>query len=303
MTILFPWLALVSFPLLPAFATLYFYQRGFVSTVILYAIIAVLLSLLLGWVFGWFFLMLLAGPLLIREWAIKFKLTLASEVIISCVLIFMLLLALNVFLFSQAKIDIVKVEQKFIDQFIAEQRQKLKESTRSPSEYEPQLQLIEEMLKILPYLFPSALGLFALWITGINIYASNFLLKRSGLPFLGLPPVSRWQLPWYFSWGYLLGLISLVLSRIVLNHAFALSVFSANLLVFFGTVFMLQGLAVTLFFLERFEVGAIRCFIVLLLAFVTHLLLQTMTWLGLLDTWFNFRQLPPSAPAPKTLSD
>lgn len=289
-TVIVPLLSLVTLPLLPAIITLHSFRRGYSFAVIVVLIISAFLFLTFNWIVALFLSLLTVFGLALRP--LIEKKTNPSLVVLSCwSFVFLLLVTLNSALFYQTKVSFIESEKKAIAGFMREQRQILKDSGRPANEYEPQLKLIEETFDVVPYLFPAALALFSLWLAWSNFQAVNALLSKLRFPFLTLPPVNTWQFPWYFSWGYLLALIGVVLSRVIKVNSFAVSVFSGNLLVFFGFIFMLQGLAVVLFFLDRFKVKALSRLVFLILAFLAHLLFQILTLLGLFDTWFDYRRL------------
>lgn len=294
MTIVLPFLSPVAFPLVPVAVTWLSFRRGYAWSSFLVLVVGVVVFSLFDLFFAIFFLLLLAIPGLAWKAMGQKGLKAALAFFIVWLFLFMFLTAFNVALFYQTKTDFIKAQKQVANQFIAEQKKTLEASGNPAKTYEPQLEMMEETLAIIPYLFPSALALLALWITAINFLVTSALLRKAGFSFLSLPPIQDWRFPWYLAWGYLLGLIGILVSRFIKTNSFVVSVCAANLLIFFGVLFMLQGLAVVTFFLNRFQLKKANRFIWLLLVLTAHLLFQVLTWLGLFDTWLNFRKLSPA---------
>lgn len=124
-----------------------------------------------------------------------------------------------------------------------------------------------------------------------NVLARWMLRRRTPRP-EPLPPFQLWRFPWYLAFGFLLGQGAMLL------HAFGVAGEPVawaghNLHLFFSRVFLVQGLAVLYYYLTRRPMaGPLR--IAFLLAAVFWLS-PFVTWLGVLDVWFNFRRLPNAA--------
>lgn len=64
-----------------------------------------------------------------------------------------------------------------------------------------------------------------------------------------------------------------------------------NLMAVFSYVFLVQGLSVGWFFMEKYKVsGPLRYLIAFFMMF-TRLISQIVVWAGLFDGWFDFRKI------------
>jgi len=142
------------------------------------------------------------------------------------------------------------------------------------------------------YMLPAGLAVLSLAAGLASFLISQQVLRRAKLPSVALPPFRDWQMPWYLAWGFLLGLACVVAYRYVPGRYQEPTLYGGlNLMVVFGTLFMVQGLAVVVSWLDRFRVNPVLRAPLLLLAGVLQGFTQLLSWIGLLDVWFNFRKL------------
>jgi len=121
---------------------------------------------------------------------------------------------------------------------------------------------------------------------------SQFALRRSGLRNAPIPRFREWQLAWYLAWGFLIGLAATVSYGFFQGDQGRIALYvGLNLLVIFGSVYMIQGLAVAYWYLERLKLaGPVRAMLIAL-ALLAQALFLVLTWIGVFDTWFNYRKL------------
>jgi len=109
-----------------------------------------------------------------------------------------------------------------------------------------------------------------------------------------LPDFSFWQMPWPLAYGFIFGLVGLLFSErfgIYSLHAYGVGL---SLLLVFGVLYFVQGLSIIKFFVDKQGFGPIAKAGALIAGVVFQLVFQGLSWLGLFDTWFDFRKLASS---------
>ena len=146
-----------------------------------------------------------------------------------------------------------------------------------------------EFMRMLRLAFPAAILTTAVIVSFVNYWLAHLILRRLGVKLPWLRPFRFWRFPWYFAWGYILGQGLPLLTRGTGDGSiwFALGL---NLQILFNYIFLLQGLSILWFFLDRANVAkAIRWLIVFFM--FNPLFMTLIVWAGVLDTWFDFRKL------------
>jgi predicted permease len=70
-----------------------------------------------------------------------------------------------------------------------------------------------------------------------------------------------------------------------------LSKIGVNIQLFFSVVFLIYGLSLTGFILERFKIKNFLKWVIYILVCFQPLLSQIATWAAMLDIWIDFRKL------------
>lgn len=148
---------------------------------------------------------------------------------------------------------------------------------------------IDEFVRLLKLALPAALLTTATIMTFVNYWLARLILNRVGAKLPWIKPFRSWRFPWYLAWGYILGHGLLLVSRGTTETTawFALGL---NLQILFNYVFLLQGLAIVWFFFEKARVPKLIRWIVIVFLF-NPVITTIIVWVGVLDTWFNFRKL------------
>jgi uncharacterized protein YybS (DUF2232 family) len=156
------------------------------------------------------------------------------------------------------------------------------------------------MVQQIPYLLPALFGLSGLSTAGVSIGLAAIIFPRMGQPLGENMAFSRFRLHWAFAYGFIVGLGLVVVARFFPDPQLA-RMAGLNLLLFFGGLFFVQGLAVTHWYaLTRKMVGGSRT-LLYLVAVLLQLVLQLTTWAGLFDTWFDYRtRFAPRGPGPES---
>ncbi|OAT80866.1 YybS family protein [Desulfotomaculum copahuensis] len=155
-------------------------------------------------------------------------------------------------------------------------------------------QAMDQALHLMSTLLPANLIVWSLVSAGITYMLGRLVLKRLGFKVVPLPPLHRWQLPWYMIWTLIPGL-SLLLAGESPGQRI-LMVLAENLLFVAGFVYLIAGVSVTAFYIRRW--ARTRLFKYLLLFLIVLYLpyaLVALCTLGLSDSLLNIRRL--SGPA------
>jgi uncharacterized protein YybS (DUF2232 family) len=154
------------------------------------------------------------------------------------------------------------------------------------------------MLSLIPFMY---------FITGLAtaiavILAIGWAAKRSGRA-VKVPPLSRLDFTPHVLWPFVVGLFALAASYAPIANASTWGVLGLNLVFCVSVLFGLQGLGVAAGVLGRTGVGlGVRILALAALA-VLDAFTHTVSLVGLVDFWVNFRRLPrdgatPSSPLP-----
>ncbi len=154
------------------------------------------------------------------------------------------------------------------------------------------LEQTQRVLFYIPYMMPG-MWIAVMGFAGIINYAfSAWLGQKYGIRLKKLPSFGKWDLPWFYVWGVIAGIVViLVPSFIDFGADTFFYVLGANLLLVFVFIYFILGLAVLWGLFNRFRIQLIwRIIILTVLAFFFGLVLIAPI-LGLLDIWVNLRRL------------
>ncbi|MDH7478846.1 MAG: YybS family protein, partial [Syntrophomonadaceae bacterium] len=156
----------------------------------------------------------------------------------------------------------------------------------TPAELEEYARQVSETYK---RLLPGLLAIGAMGTSVLNYLITCLVGNHAGLELRRIPPFSQWQLPWYFTWGVVVGLAALLggdywqldtLSRI-----------GQNLLLVFAPVLFVFGASVVVFYYRRSPLPAwFKISIIVLATFYLTFSLMLVMALGLFDPLFGYRR-------------
>jgi len=159
------------------------------------------------------------------------------------------------------------------------------------AEYE---RMVARTTRVLSQVWPAVVlaGLMAQIGLVLVLVRSLAMLVAKELPLRSWIPFARWEVPFYWVWVLVSGLI-MILSRVgSLPHV------GINLVVVAAIMFSVQGLAVQVNLLGRVFPPWVRVLFWTMAAFCfAPLLLLGSALLGLGDQWLNLRKRPPATPA------
>ena len=183
----------------------------------------------------------------------------------------------------------VYVDEMFGDQLILDYANLL---SIDQSQLDIIIQQTQDILRFIPYIVPGILISLFIIASVINYIVSSRMLKRYNVeiePFLSF---KEWDLPWYYCWGAIIGLILVIIPSIGNNFDMIIDIAGFNLLVIFGLLYLILGISVLWGIFERFRVTIIlRVIILIILVLFLGFAIFILPFLGLIDIWINFRRL------------
>jgi uncharacterized protein YybS (DUF2232 family) len=140
--------------------------------------------------------------------------------------------------------------------------------------------LIEVIKKVYPALMIVGTG-FVVWI---NIVISRPLFKLINLKYPEFGPMDRWHAPDQMVWGVIASGFALFLSIP------GVKLVAINGLIVMLAIYVFHGLAILLFFLNKYRVPSWLRFGIYFLIFFQQIFLIVLALAGLFDQWINFRK-------------
>lgn len=140
-----------------------------------------------------------------------------------------------------------------------------------------------QMKKIVPVILPSLFGSLVLLLCWFTMVVANILLGKGGnkTPW---PAYQYWKLPKWLIWTVICcGVISLL-------PVDSMRILTINCLILLSVVYCYQGLAITVFFMNRWNVPILlRSFLYVMIVFQSLGTLLLLI-LGIAESWFDFRK-------------
>jgi hypothetical protein len=167
---------------------------------------------------------------------------------------------------------------------------------------ELETEALRRMMDLAARIYPWVLGLGVLGQAGIILVVTAWGLRRLGIPWTGwgVPPFTRWRLPFYLVWVLVAGL------GLFLTRAPILGTAGLNLALLAASVVCLQGLSVQVWVTARMMGPALRTAYWLFMGvFFAPLILASGVVLGLADQWLDIRRLEavPEEGEPRSSDD
>ena len=167
------------------------------------------------------------------------------------------------------------------------------------SELDAVIAQTQEVLRFIPKILPGILIVSFSLISTVNYIISFNIYKRNQIEIVPFKPFITWDLPWYYVWGLIAGLVLILIpgmggsidgSPAAIDVA--VDVTGYNLIIIFGGLYTALGISVLWGIFERFKLGFfIRIIIVAFLWLFFIVALIVFPLLGLIDIWANFRKL------------
>ncbi|MBN2073896.1 MAG: DUF2232 domain-containing protein [Actinobacteria bacterium] len=151
---------------------------------------------------------------------------------------------------------------------------------------------VQDMMRMMPNILPG-IGIvsFAL-ISMLNYIFSFEIFKRYRIEIRPFKSFSDWELPWYFCWGIIFGLVLLLIPSTGGSIDRLIDIISYNLLIIFGAIYLVLGISVLTGLFKRLKLSLLwRVVIFAVLGFFTGFAVILIPIMGLIDIWANFRRL------------
>lgn len=160
------------------------------------------------------------------------------------------------------------------------------------SQFDLILKQTQNILRFIPYIAPGILIVSFVIVSVINYVATSAVLRRYNInikPFLSF---NELDLPWYYCWGAILGLVLVLVPPTGQNFDKLVDIIGFNLIIIFGLLYLVLGISVLWGILERFKVPFIwRVSIFIIQGLFFGFAILILPFLGLIDIWVNFRRL------------
>ncbi|MEE8324753.1 MAG: DUF2232 domain-containing protein [Candidatus Humimicrobiaceae bacterium] len=155
------------------------------------------------------------------------------------------------------------------------------------------------MLRFIPKILPGILVASFGIVSVLNHVFSVKIFKRYQIELKPMVPFIRWDLPWYYVWGIIIGLVLVLVPEMgssidggSLTVNTVADIIGYNLIIIFGLLYLLLGISVLFGIFARFKMGIIwKVLIFASLWFFFALALIVFPLLGLIDIWANFRKI------------
>jgi uncharacterized protein YybS (DUF2232 family) len=123
---------------------------------------------------------------------------------------------------------------------------------------------------------------FALWL---NVVIAKPLFKLRNLEYPDFIPMDRWQAPDNLVWGLIVAGFALFLSSGNIEFL------AINTLIVISAIYLFHGLAIVVFFLNKYKVPTWIRFGIYFLIMVQQLFFAVLILAGLFDQWVDFRKI------------
>jgi len=159
----------------------------------------------------------------------------------------------------------------------------------SPEQLVLMKESLTQTIDIVRMAFPGMIILASIFDTILNYWVARIILRRFGYKLANFTSFSNWRAPKSFFWSYLLGMVLIILGTTYKLPL--LNKIGINVQVFFAVVFLIYGLSLTGFILERFKIKNFLKWVIYILVCFQPFLSQIVTWAAMLDIWIDFRRL------------
>ena len=161
----------------------------------------------------------------------------------------------------------------------------------SPEEIDARITQARDFASALPYLAPAVILVMSIVFSGANVAIARRVFDRLSQPFPRDFAFRDFRVHWAFVYMLILGLLFQFLAPYASEtYAFGLENVGANLYIVAEVLFFIQGIAIASFFLWAYKVSVVKRTAVYICLVMLELFLSLTSWMGLFDTWFNYRK-------------
>ena len=148
---------------------------------------------------------------------------------------------------------------------------------------------LSQLMETARIVLPASLFMVVVTVAGFNYLMARLILGKLGYKMVDLKPFSKWRLSWHYGWGYVGGLVLVTAGQVAANPL--ISKIGTNIMSVFSMIFLVQGAAVAWHFFDRYNLRSIARWLIIIFAILNPILLQILSWVGVLDAWLDFRKL------------
>ncbi|GGK30263.1 membrane protein [Caldalkalibacillus thermarum] len=149
------------------------------------------------------------------------------------------------------------------------------------------LDVFQEMVDFMVYIFPGLLILSSMLMAGINHAAARPILSRIGFDIQSLPPFRQWNLPKSILFYYLVVLILILLQAVEEGSTWFMLVVNLHLIL--EILLLLQGLTFVAHFAYVKNIGRILVILAVILSFIP-LFSSIIRIVGIIDLGFGLKE-------------
>ena len=160
------------------------------------------------------------------------------------------------------------------------------------AQFDAALQQTLGILKLVPYVVPGTLIVFFALAVLLNYWGCHTLFRKYGIELEAPKLFRKWDLPWYYVWGIIAGLVPVLIPWGSSATGRVLDIIGYNLIIIFGVLYFVLGISVLWGIFDRFKVSFIwRIVFLVFMGFFLVFMVFLIPLLGLIDIWANFRKL------------
>jgi len=218
--------------------------------------------------------------------AIRFRLSFDKCIALSSLVSAVLSIGLLLFVFTDREATLLEFFQKQIDGHFAQSIESLKTIDDKSEELKVVQDFADKASGSLAQAYPSFIVLGAFVTALINYYATRFLWRRIyGYDMFHEARFSGWVIPDQVIW------VLIGSSAVFLLADNALGSIGINLLLMTLVAYFIQGMAITIYFLESRNVPVFFWILMFFVILLQPLLVGVSIGLGIFDTWMDLRKI------------
>ena len=218
--------------------------------------------------------------------AIRFRLSFDKCIALSSLVSAVLSIGLLLFVFTDREATLLEFFQKQIDGHFAQSIESLKTIDDKSEELKVVQDFADKASGSLAQAYPSFIVLGAFVTALINYYATRFLWRRIyGYDMFHEARFSGWGIPDQVIW------VLIASSAVFLLADNALGSIGINLLLMTLVAYFIQGMAITIYFLESRNVPVFFWILMFFVILLQPLLVGVSIGLGIFDTWMDLRKI------------
>jgi len=134
---------------------------------------------------------------------------------------------------------------------------------------------------------PAVVVLVAVTQAWLNFMILRAVLTRLGHQIAGLPPFSRWQLPYSIVWLFIAGYAAMWLGGA--NEIALLTMVGENIMVVMSFAFLVHGLSLVYFFFDRWQFPKVMSVLILVTLAFQPLFSRLLYFAGMLEAVIQYR--------------